>query len=84
MIGQGLAAARGLNLKHATKQVDRLLSNPMINVDDILVRWVPYVVGFRGTTTMARWPTLQTQPALSSVFLVTQVAGQPITSDGPQ
>ena len=38
MIGQGLAAARGLNPKHATKQVDRLLSNPMINVDDILVR----------------------------------------------
>ena len=27
-IGQGLAAARGLNPKHATKQVDRLLSNP--------------------------------------------------------
>jgi hypothetical protein len=45
MIGQGLAAARGLNPKHATKQVDRLLSNPMINVNDILVRWVPYVGG---------------------------------------
>ena len=44
-IGRGLAAARGLNPKHATKQVDRLLSNPEINVDDILVRWVPYVVG---------------------------------------
>jgi hypothetical protein len=46
-IGQGLAAARGLNPKHATKQVDRLLSNPKINVDDILTRWVPYVVGAR-------------------------------------
>jgi hypothetical protein len=44
-IGQGLAAAHGLNPKHATKQVDRLLYNPMINVDEILVRWVPYVVG---------------------------------------
>jgi len=43
-IGQGLAAARGLNPKHATKQVDRLLSNPKINVDDILARWVPYTV----------------------------------------
>ena len=32
MIGQGLAAARGLNPKHATKQVDRLLSNPMISM----------------------------------------------------
>ena len=35
MIGQGLAAAHGLSPKHAIKQVDRLLSNPMINVDDI-------------------------------------------------
>jgi hypothetical protein len=25
--------------------VDRLLSNPNINVDDILARWVPYIVG---------------------------------------
>src|SRR5271166_3085897 len=40
-IGQGLAAARSLKLKHAVKQVDRLLSNPAINVDEILVRWVP-------------------------------------------
>ena len=40
-IGQGFAAARGLNPKHATKQVDRLLSNPKIDVDDILARWVP-------------------------------------------
>jgi hypothetical protein len=40
-IGRGLAAARGLNLKHAIKQVDRLLSNPKINVDDIAARWVP-------------------------------------------
>ena len=45
MSGQGLAAARGLNPKHATKQVDRLLSNSKINVDDILGRRVPYVVG---------------------------------------
>src|SRR6202162_2848401 len=52
-IGQGLAAARGLNPKHATKQVDRLLSNPMINVDDILVRWVPYVIGARKAIVVA-------------------------------
>ena len=37
MIGQGLAAARGLNPTHAPKQVGRLLSNPMINLDDILL-----------------------------------------------
>ena len=40
-IGQGLAAARNLKPKHAIKQVDRLLSNPAIDVDAILVRWVP-------------------------------------------
>jgi Transposase DDE domain len=52
-IGQGLAAARGLNPKHATKQVDRLLSNPKINVDDILARWVPYVIGARSSIVVA-------------------------------
>jgi hypothetical protein len=52
-IGQSLAAARGLNPTHATKQVDRLLSNPKIDVDDILVRWVPYVVGARSSIVVA-------------------------------
>jgi hypothetical protein len=52
-IGHGLAAARGLNSKHATKQVDRLLSNPNINVDDILARWVPYIVGARSSIVVA-------------------------------
>jgi hypothetical protein len=52
-IGQGLAAARGLNPKHATKQVDRLLSNPEIKVEDILARWVPYVVGARTSIVVA-------------------------------
>ena len=52
-IGQGLAAARGLKPKYAVKQVDRLLSNPKINVDDILVRWVPYVVGARTSIVVA-------------------------------
>jgi Transposase DDE domain len=52
-IGQGLAAARGLNPKHATKQVDRLLSNPNINVGDILTRWVPYIIGARNSIVVA-------------------------------
>jgi hypothetical protein len=52
-IGQGLAAARGLNPKHATKQVDRLLSNAKIDVDDILARWVPYVIGARAAIVVA-------------------------------
>ena len=52
-IGQGLAAARSLKPKHAIKQVDRLLSNPAIKVDDILVRWVPFVIGARDTIVVA-------------------------------
>lgn len=52
-IGQGLAAARSLSPKHATKQVDRLLSNPKINVGDILVRWVPYIIGARTSIVVA-------------------------------
>jgi len=52
-IGQGLALARGLGTKHAIKQVDRLLSNPGIEVDDILERWVPHVVGSRTNIVVA-------------------------------
>ncbi len=53
MIGQGLALARGRLTKHAVKQVDRLLSNPGIDVDALLVHWVPYVVGNRSSITVA-------------------------------
>jgi Transposase DDE domain len=52
-IGQGLAAARSLKPKHAIKQVDRLLSNTAINVDDILVRWLPFVIGARNSIVVA-------------------------------
>ena len=45
MIGHGLAAARDGSSKHATKQVDRLLSNSGIDVDAILARWIPFVLG---------------------------------------
>lgn len=46
-IGHGLALARGLNDKHAIKQVDRLLSNEGIDLDTALPHWVRYVVGPR-------------------------------------
>jgi hypothetical protein len=52
-IGQGLALAKGLGTKHAIKQVDRLLSNPGIEVDDVLTQWVPYVVGARTNIVVA-------------------------------
>jgi hypothetical protein len=43
-IGVGLAAARGLQTKHAIKQVDRLLSNTALDVWALFAHWVPYVV----------------------------------------
>src|ERR687890_1261955 len=45
VIGRSLAQARGLLTKHAVKQVDRLLSNPGIDVWDLFARWVPYQIG---------------------------------------
>ncbi len=41
-IGKGLAAVRGVEAKHATKQVDRLLSNLGIDVELIQARWVGF------------------------------------------
>jgi hypothetical protein len=52
-IGHGLALARSGLTKHAIKQVDRLLSNPGIEVDKLLALWVPYVVGARPSIAVA-------------------------------
>lgn len=46
-IGRGLAAARGLNDKHAVKQVDRMLSNVGIELPALFGPWVRHVVGDR-------------------------------------
>lgn len=46
-IGHGLSQARGLLRKHAIKQVDRLLSNPGIEVWAYFAYWVPHIVGQR-------------------------------------
>lgn len=43
-IGVGLAAARGLQTKHAIKQVDRLLSNSALDVWALFAHWVPHVI----------------------------------------
>ncbi|MDF1758485.1 MAG: IS4 family transposase [Legionellaceae bacterium] len=47
MIGRGLATAKGLVKKHATKQIDRLLSNEKLDVWVLSSNWVPYVIGAR-------------------------------------
>ena len=46
-IGLGLAEVRGLNSKHAIKQVDRLLGNGGFDVWRLFSAWVPFVLGAR-------------------------------------
>jgi Transposase DDE domain len=46
-IGRGLAAAKGLNSKHATKQIDRLLSNGKVHIWRLFPSWIHFVVGPR-------------------------------------
>jgi hypothetical protein len=53
VIGRSLAQARGLLAKHAVKQVDRLMSNPGIDVWDLFACWVPEIVGSRKSVVVA-------------------------------
>ena len=46
-IGSGLAAARGGSVKHAVKQVDRMLANVAIAVSALFPSWVRFVVAAR-------------------------------------
>lgn len=46
-IGRALADARGTLSKHAVKQVDRFLSNEGIDVSQLAMHWVPFVLGER-------------------------------------
>ena len=46
-IGDGLAFAKGLDKKHTTKQVDRLLSNQKLDIWEESGAWVPYIIGDR-------------------------------------
>lgn len=43
-MGQGLAKARGVEKKHATKQIDRLLSNKKLSVWDLSGLWAHYLL----------------------------------------
>lgn len=46
-IGRGLAAAKGIHPKHATKQIDRLLSNDGIPLWRLFELWARFIVGER-------------------------------------
>lgn len=53
LIGQALSQSLGISAKHATKQVDRLLSNRKLDVWDLFDPWVRYVVGNSAEITVA-------------------------------
>lgn len=44
LIGHGLAEQMDLDPKHCIKQVDRLLSNPGINLQHLFCLWVPHIL----------------------------------------
>jgi hypothetical protein len=46
-IGRGMAAVRGKDAKHATKQVDRLLGNSGVQLGVLFESWVRFVVSDR-------------------------------------
>jgi len=52
-IGRALAQARGLDPRHAVKQVDRLLSNTQLDVWELFASWVPMVLAERTEATVA-------------------------------
>ena len=47
IIGAALATSQGLDPKHATKQVDRLLSNPKLQLEQLDIPWTRFVLGER-------------------------------------
>ena len=52
-MGAGLATAKGLTAKHATKQVDRLISNRGFDLDVLFPLWVPFVLALRKEVVVA-------------------------------
>ena len=53
LIGAALATSQGLDPKHATKQVDRLLSNPNLQLEQLDAPWVRFVLGERKDVVIA-------------------------------
>lgn len=52
-MAEGLVDTRGGDKKHATKQIDRLLSNKGISIWDLSGPWVKYVIGEQTEITVA-------------------------------
>jgi Transposase DDE domain len=72
-IGRALAAARGLDVKHAVKQIDRLLSNRGVDVWQWFSQWVPFVVAARDKIVVALdWTHFEPDDqATIAIYLIT-------------
>jgi hypothetical protein len=46
-IGRALAAAKGTHPKHATKQIDRLLSNEKVALESLFTFWIRFIIAQR-------------------------------------
>jgi len=53
LIGHGLAMAEGGNSKHAIKRIDRLLSNRNLQLEQLDLPWVRFVLANRGEAVIA-------------------------------
>lgn len=51
--GRAIAAAKGLDGKHAIKQADRFFSNTGVDVWKLFASWVPFVIGSRPEVVVA-------------------------------
>jgi hypothetical protein len=72
-IAEGLVDTRGVDKKHATKQIDRLLSNKGISVWDLSEPWIKYVVSANKSIMVALdWSTFfDDEQSMLSLNIVT-------------
>lgn len=80
-IGDGLSSAQGTVSKHATKQVDRLLSNYKVSLWVFFGHWIPYVISSRKEIMVAMdWTdfALDDQTTLSIQLLTSHGRSTPL------
>lgn len=73
-MGRGLAAVLDLDPKHATKQIDRLLSNSKLVMNSLFACWIKFVVGERDDIVVAMdWTEFdKDSQATLALYLITR------------
>ncbi len=76
-IGAGLASARGLVLKHAIKQIDRLLSNEALDMLMLLSAWVKFRLAGKSSVKVAMdWTDFDEQDHTTLSISIVSSAGR--------